>query len=197
MSFFLVSFYQHSCLKKRGRLIFSPTQSLEIRPTGMSVVTRPVDPAMVVHLSSILYPKAVMSAFWKFCSSLHGFPHDTRPLIREVNDPSENRSEDGEEHWAEAFRDSEMLEAVQIAISDSLTTLIREWAKSRQAPPPPRGHLVGEGIVKVVGSKLAITIDFRVGLDPKKIEKCRVVSVKARHAERVPPGSQPVDIWYP
>jgi len=162
----------------------------------MSIVTKPVDPAMVVHLSSILYPKAVMSAFWKFWSSMYKSSNDPRSFIREVEELPE-KSEDGEEHWTEAFRDSETLEAVQIAISDSLTTLVREWAKSRQAPPPPRGSLIGEGIMKVVGSKMSITIDFKVAVDPKRIEKCRVMSVKARYAERIPPGGKVEGVWYP
>jgi len=171
-------------------------KSLDIAGNGMSIVTKPVDPTMVVHLSSILYPKAVMSAFWKFWSSVYSFPNDQRSFIREVEEPPE-KGEDGEEHWTEAFRDTEMLEAVQIAISDSLTTLIREWHKSRQAPPPPRGSLIGEGIMKVVGTRLAITVDFKVAVDPKMVEKCRVLSIKARYAERIPPGSQAKGVWYP
>ncbi|KAF3938566.1 hypothetical protein ABW19_dt0209091 [Dactylella cylindrospora] len=171
---------------------------LAISLTNIEIVSRPVHPVNVARLAASLYPQALASSFYSFGLSLYNSvfsvfrtddqlgkykpPALQRPPASRLPKPDSDKNKDPEI----PLLPSNVVIAFNDAFSDGMTTLEREWHRdrSKNRPHPPRGWLIADGTIRLVGSELAIVVDFQVAINPKNFDQGFVYNLKARHHAR-------------
>ncbi|KAF3919601.1 hypothetical protein ABW20_dc0103727 [Dactylellina cionopaga] len=169
---------------------------LAISSSNIEIVTRPVTPRNVMRLSVIFYPRATAAAMQAFSTSVFEsmrsmFSPETpigtyKPPTLPLSKPP--RETDGSEKGPPdvPLLPSGVVMALHEAASDAHLTLTKELSRDyvKNLPPPPRGWIVADGTVRIVGSEIAIIFDFRVAFNPKNPEQRLVYDLNPRHHTR-------------
>ncbi|KAF3927422.1 hypothetical protein ABW21_db0206630 [Orbilia brochopaga] len=171
---------------------------------SIDLVTRPIHPGNVLRLNVAFRPRATAVSLQAFSTSLltsfqsmlkpdqpiGGFkpPAISRPpsTSRPAPGSQSGSDSDSQENLEVPLLPSGVVMALHDAASDAHRTLQRELARDymHNIPPPPRGWIIADGTVRLVGSDLALIVDFRVAFDPKNLNKLLVYELKARHHQR-------------
>lgn len=71
--------------------------------------------------------------------------------------------------------------AIKLGLEDTHKKLRKTW----KPPPPPRGHVMIDGIVQVMGNDLVVGIDITASFDPETLEGLRFYRTEVRYAGKV------------
>ncbi|KAF3905525.1 hypothetical protein AA313_de0202215 [Arthrobotrys entomopaga] len=172
---------------------------LAISLNKMEIVTRPIPPRSVMRLSVVMYPRATAAGLQAFSSSIFqsaysAFKSDTpigtyKPPVMERNPwtkPSPESEKSDKPPPSVPLLPSSIVMALHEAASNAQETLTKELARDylKNLPPPPRGWVIADGTVRLVGTEAALIFDFRVAFNPKNYEQCIVYGLNPRHSIR-------------
>ncbi|EPS40586.1 hypothetical protein H072_5561 [Dactylellina haptotyla CBS 200.50] len=172
---------------------------LAISLTSLDVVERPVPSGSVMRLSVVMYPRATAAGLQAFSTSIFNSVYDMfnaekpmgayqPPAVQRNPYPNSLPESDESEKQAPTvpLLPSGIVIALHEAASNAQQTLTKELSRDylKNLPPPPRGWVIADGTVRLVGTELALIFDFKVAFNPKNNEQCLIYGMTTRHHTR-------------
>lgn len=120
------------------------------------------------RLSNALYPS------WVFYSLYLSVATNTLDWLHTLRDNS---------HRVDSMGDLVAVgtTAVKQGLGDTQSMLRKTW----KMPPPPKGHVIIDGIVQVTGSDLVVGIDIMVSFNPETLDDLQFHRAKVRFAGKI------------
>ncbi|KAF3206412.1 hypothetical protein TWF106_007292 [Orbilia oligospora] len=164
-------------------------KNLAISFSGIEIVDRPVSNRNLMRFNCIVYPRAaalsMQSTFNSMYSSISQavWPGEvTTPPKTKPPQKSDSPKKD-QQRLDVPLLPSGAIMAIHEAAEKGAITMYKELSRDFQknAPPPPRGWIVADGTVRLVGTELVLILDFRVAFNPKNFDQHYVYELSPRH----------------
>ncbi|KAK6533132.1 hypothetical protein TWF281_007287 [Arthrobotrys megalospora] len=166
-------------------------KNLAISFSGIEIVDRPVSSRNIMRFNCIVYPRAaaltMQATFGSMYSSIQQavWPGELAPTPRPKPNPLRKPDPPKKEQQRidVPLLPSGAIMAIHEAAEKGASTMFKELARDYQknVPPPPRGWIVADGTIRLVGTELALILDFRVAFNPKNFDQHFVYELNPRH----------------
>ncbi|KAK6505387.1 hypothetical protein TWF481_007292 [Arthrobotrys musiformis] len=164
-------------------------KNLAISFSGIELVDQPVSSRNVMRFNRMVYPRAaaltMQTTFGSMYNSIRQAvwpgeatpPPKPNPLVK----PDPPKKE--QQRLDVPLLPSGAIMAIHEAAEKGASTMFKEMTRDYQknAPPPPRGWIVADGTVRLVGTELVLILDFRVAFNPKNFDQHYVYEMNPRH----------------
>ncbi|RVD82868.1 uncharacterized protein DFL_007279 [Arthrobotrys flagrans] len=164
-------------------------KNLAISFSGIELVDQPVSSRNVMRFNCIVYPRAAALTMQATFGSMYNsfrqavWPGEVGPqpkpnLLKKSDPPKKDQ-----QRLDVPLLPSGAIMAIHEAAEKGAAIMFKEMSRDYQknAPPPPRGWIVADGTVRLVGTELALILDFRVAFNPKNFDQHYVYELNPRH----------------
>ncbi|KAK6342684.1 hypothetical protein TWF718_008077 [Orbilia javanica] len=164
-------------------------KNLAISFSGIELVDQPVSSRNVMRFNCAAYPRAaaltMQATFGSMYSSIRQavWPGEVAPPpkpnpLRKPDPPKKEQ-----QRIDVPLLPSSAIMAIHEAAEKGAATMFKEMSRDYQknAPPPPRGWIVADGTIRLVGTELVVILDFRVAFNPKNFDQHYVSELNMRH----------------
>ncbi|KAK6330236.1 hypothetical protein TWF730_004731 [Orbilia blumenaviensis] len=165
-------------------------KNLAISFSGIELVDRPVSSRNVMRFNCMVYPRAAAVTMQATFSSMYNsirqvvWPNELGPPPKPnpLRKPESPKSKD-QQMLDVPLLPSGAIMAIHEAAEKGAEIMFKELSRDyrENVPPPPRGWIVADGTIRIVGTELAVILDFRVAFNPKNFDQCFVYELNPRH----------------